>query len=197
MVPALNKTLQVHVAPAHGGRIAPRSSPKPHRPDRPPLPLDPAALRDVLRTLGVQVDINAAAVRRPEQVVLKLAYGLLGATERHAIIADETARAAGASIDALGLVQWRMTRTTQALQQLELLDGPAGGPDPLGRTILLVAAALSGLLSAAATMRNPLRGDGDTAVAAHAVRQAIRALDQAAKDAKGQQVLADLLTLTD
>jgi len=171
--------------------------PKPHRPDRPPLPLDPDALRDVLRTLDVQVNIDTAAVRRPEQLVLKLAYSLLEATERHAIIADETARTAGVSIeeigeaagdvyagaachnslDALGLVQWRMTRTTQALQQLKLLEGPAGGPDPLGRTILLTAAALSGLLSAAATMRNPLRGDGDTAAAAHAVRQAIRALD--------------------
>jgi len=191
--------------------------PRPHGPDSPPLPLDADGLRDLLRTLGVQVNIDAAAVRRPEQLVLKLAYGLLGATERHAIIADETARAAGVSIDeigeaagdiyagaachndldALGLVQWRMTRTTQALQQLKLLDGPAGGPDPLGRTILLTAAALSGLLSAAATRRNPLRGDGDTAAAAHCVRQAIRALDQAAKDAKSQQVLADLLTLTD
>jgi len=88
-----------------------------------------------------------------------------------------------------------MTRTTQALQQL--LDGPGGGPDPLGRTILLTAAALSGLLAAAATMRNPLRGDGDTAAAAYGVRQAVTALDQAAKDARGQQVLADLLALAE
>ncbi len=191
--------------------------PKPRRPDRPPLPLDADALRDVLRALGVQVDVDATATRRPEQLVLKLAYGLIGAAERHAIIADETARAAGVRIDeigeasgdvyagaachndldALGLVQWRMTRTTQALQQLQLLDGPAGGPDPLGRTILLTAAALSGLLSAAATMRNPLRGDGDTAAAAHGVRQAITALDHAAKDARSQQVVADLLALAE
>jgi hypothetical protein len=162
-------------------------------------------LLDVLRTLGVHVEIDTTQVRRPEQLVLKLAYGLVGAAERHAIIGDETARAAELSmgeigeaagdvyagaachtaLDALGLVQWRVTRTTQALQRLRLLDGPTGGPDLLGRTILLVAAALSGLLSAAATMRNPRRGDGDTAEAALAVRQAIAALDQAAKDAQG------------
>jgi hypothetical protein len=82
-------------------------------------------------------------------------------------------------------------------QQFQLLEGPTGGPDPLGRTILLVAAALSGLLSAATTLRNPLRGDGDTATAAHAVRRAIAALEQATKDAQGQRVLADLLSMTD
>jgi hypothetical protein len=59
--------------------------------------------------------------------------------------------------------------------QLQLPGGPAGGPDPLGRTILPVAAALAGLLSAAATLRHPLRAAGDTAAAAHAVRQAITA----------------------
>jgi hypothetical protein len=191
--------------------------PTPRGSDRPSLPLDANGLLGLLHALGVEVDIDATRARRPEQLVLKLAYGLVGAAERHAIIADETARAAGLSmaelgeaagdlyagaachteLDALSLVQWRLTRTTQALQQRQLLEGPAGGPDPLGRTILLVAAALSGLLAAAVTMRNPLRGEGDTAATAHAVRQAIAALDQAAQDARGQRVLADLLTLTD
>jgi hypothetical protein len=191
-----------------------RPTPK-EAPASPGLPLEVDALVDVLRRLGAEVAIDERTAPRPEFVALSLAYGVVGAAERHAILAEGAARAAGVSIDDLGrasmdvykgaachrvldalrLVEWRLTRTTQALQQLQLLDGPAGGPDPLGRTILLVAAALAGLLSATAALRDPLRADGDTAVAAHAVRQAITALDRAAQDARSQRVLADLLSL--
>ncbi|MCA1677525.1 MAG: hypothetical protein LC777_00550, partial [Actinobacteria bacterium] len=54
--------------------------------------------------------------------------------------------------EVLALLEWRITRTTQALQLLDL-SGPRGDVDPLARTILLTT-ALSGLLAAAVTMRN-------------------------------------------
>jgi hypothetical protein len=52
----------------------------------------------------------------------------------------------GASeLEALGQLPWRITRTTQALQQLDL-KGSHGGPDPLGRSILLTWGAGPGAL---------------------------------------------------
>jgi hypothetical protein len=63
--------------------------------------------------------------------------------------------------------------------------------------ILLTSAALGGLLAAAVTMRNPYRPDGETRDAARALRKAIQALDQAAKDAHQHELTAQLLDLTD
>jgi hypothetical protein len=179
-----------------------------------PLELDD--LKELLTTLGARVEVDPRS-GPPTRLVMHLALGLVGAAEQHAVAAEMAAREAGASIDeighatadvyagaacqsdldALALIGWRMTRTTQALQQLNLLDGPCGGPDPLGRTILLTAGALSALVGAAATMRNVHRGDGDTQAAALGVRRAITALDEAAKAARAQRVIADLLALVD
>jgi hypothetical protein len=64
-------------------------------------------------------------------------------------------------------------------------------------SILLTSAALGGLLAAAVTMRNPHRPDGETRDAARALRKAIQALDQAAKDANQHELTAQLLDLAD
>lgn len=76
--------------------------------------------------------------------------------------------------------EWRATRTTQAVQKLDL-TGPNGrAPEPLLHSILLTSAALGGLLAAAVAMR-----------------KAIQALDQAAEDAHQHELTAQLLDLTD
>jgi len=106
-------------------------------------------------------------------LALELAYSVVGAAERNAISTEQHARARGAGVDELGddvgsildgaachsdldalaLLQWRITRTTQAIGLLDL-TGPRGTPEPLLRSILLTTAALSGLLAATVTMRN-------------------------------------------
>jgi hypothetical protein len=75
--------------------------------------------------------------------------------------------------------------------------GPGGRTDPLARTILLTAAALSGLLSAATTMRDMNRADGETQWAARGVRSAVQALEEATDAARGNRFVADLLEMTD
>ena len=98
--------------------------------------------------------------------------------------------------DALALLEWRATRTTQAIQRLDL-TGPSGrAAEPLLYSILLTSAALGGLLAAAVSMCNPHRPDGETRDAARALRKAIQALDQAAKDAHQHELTAQLLDLT-
>jgi len=166
-----------------------------------------------LRLLGVGVGIDESV----PTVGHELAYSLIGAAERNAIMADHRAKATGAGpgeltefagctldgaachndFDALALLEWRATRTTQAIQKLDL-TGPSGrAPEPLLHSILLTSAALGGLLAAAGTMRNPHRPDGETRDAARALRKAIQALDQATKDAHQHELTAQLLELTD
>src|SRR5439155_2961174 len=60
--------------------------------------------------------------------------------------------------------------------------GAVGSGDALMRTIRLVAAALSGMTSAAHVAVNPLRGDEDAALARQALSKAMGALEEAAKD---------------
>ncbi len=99
-------------------------------------------------------------------------------------------------LEVLALLEWRITRTTQALQLLDL-SGPGGDVDPLARTILLTTAALSGLLAAAVTMRNAHRPATATRDSARALRAAVKALDEAAADVRRHDVTAQLLELTD
>jgi hypothetical protein len=114
-----------------------------------PRPLDLADLTGVLNILGARVEVDPQA-GPTTTLVMHPAHGLVGAAEQHAITSEMAAREAGAGVedvgraagdvfagaacqsdlDALALIQWRMTRTTQALQQQHLLDGPTGGPDP-------------------------------------------------------------------
>jgi len=69
--------------------------------------------------------------------------------------------------------------------------------DPLARTMLLTTAALSGLLAAAVTMRNPHRPETATRDSARALRAAVKALDEAATDVRRHDVTEQLLELTD
>lgn len=183
-------------------------------PAEPPRPLDLDELVDVLARLGLRPHFDRDRITSPGHLVAALAHGLVGAAERHALVAEAAAGAGpeengrltgnafladggpATELEALGQLQWRITRTTQALQQLNL-KGSNGGPDPLARAMLLTCGALSGLLATAATMRNMSRGVDDTKAAAHCVRGAIAALDQAAADVRRQRVLADLLQMVD
>lgn len=182
--------------------------------DRELPPVAPVGeLIEALRLLGVGVGIDESV----PTVGHELAYSVIGAAERNAIMNDHRAKAAGAGpaelaeyagstldgaachndFDALALLEWRATRTTQAIQKLDL-TGPSGHtPEPLLHSVLLTSAALSGLLAAAVTMRNPHRPDGETRAAGRALRSAIKALDQAAEDAHRHEVTAQLLDLTD
>lgn len=169
-------------------------------------------LVEALRLLGVGVGVDESV----PSLVLELAYSTVGAAERNALLTEQHARAGGAGpaelaehvgsildgaacrgdLDVLALLEWRATRTTQAVQLLDLA-GPHGAPEPLLRSIMLTSAALSGLLAAAVTMRDMLRPDGGTQGAARALRGAIRALDEAAQDVRQHHVTAQLLDLTD
>jgi len=114
-----------------------------------------AAIEDVieaLRRLGVGVGGDESV----PGVDLALAYSAVGATERNAFATEQHARARGAGpaefgeavgavldgaachsdLEVRALLEWRITRTTQALQLLDL-SGPHGDVDPLARTILL------------------------------------------------------------
>ena len=174
-----------------------------------------AAIEDVieaLRRLGVGVGVDESV----PGVDLALAYSAVGAAERNAFATEQHARARGAGpaefgeavgavldgaachsdLEVLALLEWRITRTTQALQLLDL-SGPHGDVDPLARTILLTTGALSGLLAAAVTMRNPDRSATATRDSARALRAAIQALDEATADVREHELTAQLLDLTD
>jgi hypothetical protein len=113
--------------------------------------------------------------------------------------AGEALAAAGCQcdLDAWRLLEWRAIRLTHAMKHLET-TGPGGRVDPLVRSVTLTAAALAGMLSAVATMRDPHRPDGETTAAARGLRGAVRALQQAADDAgRNATLAADLLDLTD
>lgn len=169
-------------------------------------------LVEALRLLGAGVGVDESV----PGVKVGLAYSAVGAAERNALATEQHARADGAGpaefgeqvgavldgaacrsdLEVLALLEWRITRTTQALQLLDL-SGPGGDVDPLARTILLTTAALSGLLAAAVTMRNPHRPATATRDSARALRAAVKALDEAAADVRRHDVTAQLLELTD
>jgi hypothetical protein len=155
-----------------------------------------AAIEDVieaLRRLGVDESVPG--------VELALAYSAVGAAERNAFATEQHVRARGAGpaefgeavgavldgaachsdLEVLALLEWRITRTTQALALLDL-SGPHGDVDPLARTILLTTGALSGLLAAAVTMRDLDRSATATRGSARALRAAVQALDEATAD---------------
>ena len=65
------------------------------------------------------------------------------------------------------------------------------------RTILLAAAALSGMTRAALVSANPLRDDGDAAVAGQTLSRAMDALEEAAKDIHTHRAIGDLMHIAD
>jgi hypothetical protein len=177
-----------------------------------PQPVDVSELLKMFETLGVQLALDPDQGKK-EDLVLNLAHGLVGAAEQHAMRAEQAARVAGTGIEGIGeatgqafnaagcrnatediaLLSWRSQRLAQAVGQVNAHNKP----DELMKTVELVAAALAGLLSAAHTMRNPLRGATETRGAARAVRASAAALDKAMTTGPGLTILADLLDLTD
>jgi hypothetical protein len=61
----------------------------------------------------------------------------------------------------------------------------------------LVAAALSGMATAAHTSLNARRGPGEAATAGQALAKAMSALEQAAKDIHRHRAIGELMGLTD
>jgi hypothetical protein len=112
-----------------------------------------------------------------------MAHALVGAAEAHATRAEQAYRDAGAQspeltqaslmafaavncrneTDELALISWRATRLAGVLGALDFpgaisRKGEIGSGDSLIHTMRLVAAALSGMATAAHTWANPHRG---------------------------------------
>lgn len=105
-------------------------------------------------------------------------------------------------VDELALINWRATRLAGVLGALDFSGpfprrGAIGSGDALMRTIRLVAAALSGMTSAAHVAVNPWRGDEDAAVAGEALSKSMGALEEAVKDVHTHRAIGDLMRMTD
>ena len=81
--------------------------------------------------------------------------------------------------DELALFAWRATRLAGVLGALDFAGpitrrGAIGSGDALTRTMRLVAAALSGMATAAQASANPRRGPGEAAMAGEALAKSMR-----------------------
>jgi hypothetical protein len=182
------------------------------------IPLDELAA--LLARFGMIVGLNPSG--DTELQTVQLAHALVGAAEAHATRAEQAYRDAGAGpgdltqaslmafggvncqneSDELALIGWRATRLAGVLGTLDFSgpiarQGEVGSGDSLIRTMRLVAAALSGMATAAHTSVNPLRGPGDSAVAGQALAKAMSALEEAAKDANRHRAIGDLMGMVD
>ncbi len=179
-------------------------------------------LVDLLARFGMIVKLDDGPGADKELQTAQLAHALVGAVEAHATRAEEAYRAAGADpaditqaslmafagvncqnvVDELGLIMWRATRLAGALNTLNFpgpikAKGDIGSGDVLIRTMRLVAAALSGMATAAQASANPLRGPSDAAAAGRALTAAMNALEEAAKDTHTHRAVGDLMRMTD
>lgn len=187
--------------------------------------MDLGELQDLLARFGMMVSLDTSPGADRELQTAQLAHALVGVVEAHATRAEEAYRAAGAQpadlvaaslmafagvncqneTDELALINWRATRLAGVLSALDFggpsprfpRQGDIGSGDVLMRTIRLVAAALSGMTSAAHTASNPLRGDTDAADAGHALSRAMDALEEAVKDIHTHRAVGDLMRRTD
>lgn len=105
-------------------------------------------------------------------------------------------------VDELALINWRATRLAGVLGALDFggpfpRRGEVGSGDVLIRTIRLVAAALSGMTSAACVSVNPLRSSGETAAAGQALSKAMNCLEEALTDVHTHRAIGDLIAMTD
>ena len=160
-------------------------------------------LKDLLAKFGMMVGLDTGPGADTKFQGAQLAHALVGAVEAHATRAEDAYRAAGASpadmiqaslmafagvncqteVDELALINWRATRLAGVLGALDFggpfpRKGEVGSEDMLIRTIRLVAAALSGMTSAACVSVNPRRGPGEAAVAGQALSKAMSCLTQ-------------------
>jgi hypothetical protein len=174
--------------------------------------------------MKVQLDLDGAAedgVSR-ELLTARLAHALVGVVEAHATQAEEAARQAGADTsgiaevalmafaganctgesDEWALLEWRVTRLAMVLAGLDFSgplprEGRVGSGDVLVRTIRMVTAALSGMVSAKHAAVNPLREPGTARDAGLALSRAMDALEKAVEDAPLHRNVGDLMRMTD
>lgn len=168
------------------------------------------------------VGLNTSHDADKQLQTAQLAHALVGAAEAHATCAEQAYRDAGAGpaeltqaslmafggvncqneVDELALISWRATRLAGVLGALDFpgpiaRQGDIGSGDSLIRTMRLVAAAVSGMATAAHTSINPLRGPKDSAVAGQALAKAMTALEEAAKDIHRHRAIGDLMGMVE
>lgn len=183
------------------------------------MPLEDLAA--LLARFGMIVGLDASPDADTELQTAQLAHALVGAVEAHASRAEQAYRDAGAEpsditqaslmafagvnceaeSDELGLIMWRATRLAGALGALDFSgpitrQGEVGSGDALIRTGL-VAAALSGMATAAHALVNAGRGPGESAAAGQALAKAMSALEEAAKDANRHRSIGELMGMVD
>jgi hypothetical protein len=179
-------------------------------------------LAALLARFGMIVKLDEGPGAETELQAAQMAHALVGAAEAHATRAEQAYRAAGADsaditqaslmafagvncqseADELALIMWRATRLAGALGALDFSgpikrQGEVGSGDVLIRTMRLVAAALSGMATAAHAASNPLRDPGEAATAGAALSTAMGALEEAVKDIHTHRALGDLMGMTD
>lgn len=179
-------------------------------------------LTALLGRFGMMVGVDTSPGADRELQSAQLAHALVGVAEAHATRAEQAYREAGAQppeltqaslmafagvncqndVDELALISWRATRLAGVLNTLDFSGpvkprGELGSGDPLIQTMRLVAAALSGMATAAHISRNPRRGPGEAATGGQALAKAISALEQAAKDLHRHRAIGELMSLTD
>lgn len=179
-------------------------------------------LKELLAKFGMMVGLDTSPEADTDLQAAQLAHALVGVVEAHATRAEEAYRAVGAEpadliqaslmafagvncqteVDELALIHWRATRLAGVLSALDFggpfpRKGGIGSGDALIRTIRLVAAALSGMTSAAQVSANPARGEGAAALAGEALSKAMGALEEAAKDVHTHRAIGDLMRMTD
>ncbi|MFN2504270.1 MAG: hypothetical protein ABR540_08575 [Acidimicrobiales bacterium] len=179
-------------------------------------------LKELLAKFGMMVGLDPSPEADTDLQVAQMAHALVGVVEAHATRAEEAYRAAGAEpadliqaslmafagvncqseVDELALINWRATRLAGVVGALDFggpfpRKGAIGSGDALMRTIRLVAAALSGMTRAALVSANPLRGDGDAAIAGETLFKAMGALEEAAKDIHTHRAMGELMGMAD
>ncbi len=184
------------------------------------IPLDELAA--LLARFGMIVGLDTSPEADKVLQGAQLAHALVGAVEAHATRAEQAYRDAGAEPpdlvqaslmafagvncqsepDELALIAWRATRLAGVLGALDFAGpfarhGNIGSGDALIRTMRLVAAALSGIATAAHAAANPHRGPGESATAGQALTKSMSALEEAAKDIHRHRAIGDLMGLVD
>ncbi|MGH3817797.1 MAG: hypothetical protein ACRDRE_08560 [Pseudonocardiaceae bacterium] len=184
------------------------------------IPLE--ELTALLARFGMIVGLDASPEANTELQAAQMAHALVGVAEAHATHAEQAYRDAGAGppditqaslmafagvncqseSDELALIQWRATRLAGALGALDFSgpiqrQGELGSGDSLIRTMRLVAAALSGMATAAHASVNPQREPGQDAAAGQALAKAMSALEQAAKDVHRHRAIGELMGMAD
>ena len=184
--------------------------------------IPPQELAALLARFGMIIGLDTSPEADEELQSAQMAHALIGAAEAHATRAEQAYRDAGAEpaditqaslmafgavncqneADELALITWRATRLAGVLGALDFSgpiarQGDIGSGDSLIHTMRLVAAALSGMATAAHTSANPQRGPGEAAAAGQALATAMSALEQAAKDVHRHRAIGELMGMTD